>query len=387
MSREEPGARVDEAVRLMDGFATRTGLTPGRPPRRYLWTDAFAVCNDLGLHRVTGERRHLERALALVDQVHRVLGRHRADDRREGWISGLPEGEGSLRPTAGGLRIGKALPERAPDEPPDPRREWDRDGQYYHYLTRWMHALNRAWRPTGDPAYHGWAVDLALAAHRGFRTTNGATRLWWKMSIDLSRPLVRSSGHHDPLDGLLTTCSLMDGAPQTRSVEPAALHAVAEDLRAICRDRSWATNDALGAGGLLVDAQRCHRFGGDLPLLDPPFRKAVLHDAAVSLEAVVASGLLGLPARARLAFRELGLAIGVRAAERILRDPAVADEGSAEGSTRRALARFRLHIHAAERIERFWLRPEHRAEPGWRDHEDISDVMLATLLEPSGYLD
>ncbi|MEX2473046.1 MAG: hypothetical protein WEA34_12740 [Gemmatimonadota bacterium] len=371
----------------MDGFASRTGLTSNRPPRRYLWTDAFAVCNDLALHRVTGDRRHLERALALIDQVHHVLGRHRADDRREGWISGLPEREGSRRPTAGGLRIGKPLPERTPEEPPDPRREWDRDGQYYHYLTRWMHALDRVSRATGDPAYRGWAVDLALAAHRGFRTTNGAARLWWKMSIDLSRPLVRSSGHHDPLDGLLTTCSLMDEAPATGAGEPAALHAVAEDLRAMCRDRSWATDDALGAGGLLVDAFRCHLLGGDLPFLDPAFREAVLHDAAVSLEAVVASGLLQLPAPARLPFRELGLAIGVRAAERILRDPAAAEEGNAEGVTGRALARLRVHIHTAERIERFWLRPEHRTVPGWRDHEDISDVMLATTLEPSGYLD
>jgi hypothetical protein len=383
MSRKERGDRVDEAVRLMDGFASRTGLASNRPPRRYLWTDAFAVCNDLGLHRITGERRHLDRALALVDQVHRVLGRHRADDRRAGWISGLPEDEGARRPTAGGLRIGKPLPERAPEEPPDPRREWDRDGQYYHYLTRWMHALDRVWRATGDPAYHGWAVDLALAAHRGFRTTNGAARLWWKTSIDLSRPLVRSSGHHDPLDGLLTTCSLMDGAPATGS---AGLHAVAEDLRAMCRDRSWASDDALGAGGLLVDAYRCHRLRACFPFLDPAFREAVLHDAAVSLEAVVASGLLRLPASARLPFREFGLAIGVRAAERIVRDPCD-DEGSTEGFSGRALARLRLHIHAADQIERFWLRPEHRAAPGWRDHEDISDVMLTTVLEPSGYLD
>jgi hypothetical protein len=386
VSQEEWDDHVGEVVRLMDSFASRTGLTSNRPPRRYLWTDAFAVCNDLGLHRVTGERRYLERALALVDQVHRVLGRHREDDDREGWISGLPEREGSRRPTAGGLRIGKPLPERAPDEPPDPRREWDRDGQYYHYLTRWMNALDRVWRATGDPAYHVWAVDLSLAAHRAFRTTKGEPRLWWKMSVDLSRPVVRSSGHHDPLDGLLTTCSLMDGAPRTASAGSAPLYAVAEDLRAMCRDRSWATDDALGAGGLLVDAQRCYRLRGDFPLLDPAFREAVLHDAAVSLEAVVASGLLRLPAPARLPFRELGLAIGVRAAERI-RGTRAADGEGTEGFTGRAIARLRLHIHAADHIERFWLRPEHRATPGWHDHEDISDVMLATLLEPSGYLD
>ena len=31
----------------MTRFAERTGLTGARLPRRYLWTDAFAVCNFL----------------------------------------------------------------------------------------------------------------------------------------------------------------------------------------------------------------------------------------------------------------------------------------------------------------------------------------------------
>ena len=70
-------------------FAARTGLTTARPPRRYLWTDAFAVCNFLSLARVTGEGRYTELALRLVEQVHGVLGRHRPDDARRGWISGL----------------------------------------------------------------------------------------------------------------------------------------------------------------------------------------------------------------------------------------------------------------------------------------------------------
>jgi hypothetical protein len=35
-------------------FAERTGLTSANPSRRYLWTDAFAVCNFLGLNTATG---------------------------------------------------------------------------------------------------------------------------------------------------------------------------------------------------------------------------------------------------------------------------------------------------------------------------------------------
>jgi hypothetical protein len=62
-----------EATVLMRAFAERTGLTSGKPPDRYLWTDAFAVCNFLGLGR-TSDSELLEVALQLVQQTHEVLG-------------------------------------------------------------------------------------------------------------------------------------------------------------------------------------------------------------------------------------------------------------------------------------------------------------------------
>ena len=46
---------------LMVGFARRTGLVVEiADPRRYLWTDAFAVCNFLELYRRTREERYLD---------------------------------------------------------------------------------------------------------------------------------------------------------------------------------------------------------------------------------------------------------------------------------------------------------------------------------------
>ena len=39
------------ASSLMSDFLERTGVTSARPQRRYLWTDAFAVCNLLALGR------------------------------------------------------------------------------------------------------------------------------------------------------------------------------------------------------------------------------------------------------------------------------------------------------------------------------------------------
>src|SRR5512139_3925372 len=93
------------ALEIMMEFAGLTGLSgTGRSPRRYLWTDAFAVCNFLGFYDQTGDEKYKHLALRLVDQVHTVLGRHREDDERIGWISGLCEQEGKMHPAKGGLR-------------------------------------------------------------------------------------------------------------------------------------------------------------------------------------------------------------------------------------------------------------------------------------------
>lgn len=75
----------------------------------------------------------------------------------------------------------------------------DQDGQYYHYLTKWMFALNRMTLVTGQPHYNAWAMELAKAAHKGF-VKDG--RMFWKMSIDLKKPVVNSEGGLDSYDGL-----------------------------------------------------------------------------------------------------------------------------------------------------------------------------------------
>jgi hypothetical protein len=151
--------RVDQARQVMRAFAEDTGLVgEGRQPLRYLWTDAFAVCNFLAL----GET---DLALRLVDQVHRTLGRR--DPRHgsgPGWLSGHDDEAAEEHPTWGGLRIGKKLAERSEDEPFDELLEWDRDGQYFHYLTRWMRALDQVACRTGDAAFNRWALELADAA-------------------------------------------------------------------------------------------------------------------------------------------------------------------------------------------------------------------------------
>jgi hypothetical protein len=61
----------ESAAHLVREFAHRSGLDPaGRHPRRYLWTDTFAVCNFPELHLMTRDDSWRGLALRLVDQVH-----------------------------------------------------------------------------------------------------------------------------------------------------------------------------------------------------------------------------------------------------------------------------------------------------------------------------
>ncbi len=379
-------------IKIMNEFAERTGLVGNHPPRRYLWTDSFAVCNFLGLFQKTGEVQYKQLALDLIDQVHHVLGKHRQDDSRTGWISGLDAEKGRRHPTAGGLRIGKKFPERGPEEPYDDQLEWDRDGQYFHYLTKWMHALHQAARVTGDPRYNRWAVELARAAHAGFTCTVpglGKKRMYWKMSIDLSRPLVPSMGQHDALDALVSYLNLAQAAEQSPKQSPTlTLDREITEAMAMCADMSWRTDDPLGIGGLLADGCLLTRVIGksDLPL--EGLLVDLLTGAANGLEGFAGSGTLKFPAGYRLAFRELGLAIGLHGLEKmvtLIKDQPHCFSRQAELLAR--LARCWKHISLADEIEGFWLVSEHQMVSSWREHLDINTVMLATSLDPDGYLD
>lgn len=377
--------RTVRATELMLGFAERTGLSGGLPPRRYLWTDAFAVCNFLALERATGEARHLELALCLVDQVHHTLGRHRADDARQGWISGLDEHEGEAHPTRGGLRIGKEPPERAPGEACDEELEWERDGQYFHYLTRWMHALDQLSRATGDACFNRWARELAASAHGAFiapPSARGPQRMYWKTSIDLARVLVPSMGQHDALDGYITALQLR--ATAERLPQPVGgpdLREALRDFGAIAARGDWASADPLGIGGLLADAGCMAQLAQEGAVDDEGLLEHLLAAARAGLDCYAGSRQLRDSAQHRLAFRELGLAIGLQAVTLIAREHAPA--GPAARAELDALLR---HVPLGDEIESFWCNPAHHAGDTWRAHRDINEVMFATRLLPGGFL-
>ncbi len=275
-----------------------------------------------------------------------------------------------------------------------------------------MHALDRVARATGQPLFATWARELAVAAHRGFTCAPGpgagpgagtSRRMYWKMSIDLSRPVVPSMGHHDPLDGLVTCLELEAGG--------AALPALAEaraDFAAMIEPDRLSTADPLGLGGLLIDASRLERAARDpvararvdptglrpappaTPVGSPP------HDAHSLVDAMLAAAHAGLrhyieqpdrrlPAAHRLAFRELGLAIGLGAAA-AMQQRAAQDRPEASEATRRRISQIVHYLPLRAEIEAFWQEPAHRAAESWRAHEDINGVMLATSLLPDAFV-
>ncbi|KAJ8103723.1 hypothetical protein POJ06DRAFT_6200 [Lipomyces tetrasporus] len=173
------------------GMENATDWTP--PPNsgghrgRYLWTDAFGVLNFLTLYKETDQGRFLVLAKRLTQTVHDVLGWTRDGTSR------LP-GATDQNPLGGGLRIGKTDAEGP-----------DGDGQYHHYLTLWMFALNRLSVAAEDRAYNDQAIALAKAIHPHFflhRATSNP-HMVWKISTDMSRPLVASQGHLDADTGYI----------------------------------------------------------------------------------------------------------------------------------------------------------------------------------------
>jgi len=252
---------------------------------RYLWTDAFGVCNYITLFNETGQSHFLAQADALIKNVHDVLGKDRRGQRRLNSAS-------DEHPLRGGLRIGKVDPEGEPDG----------DGQYFHYLTKWMFALNRMALARKDVRYNNWAVELAQAIHPHFvqRPDSARPRMHWKMSIDLSRPLVPSEGNLDPFDGYVTY-RLLQQSSEDKTVlsnEVATLEKIVQS-----KYESYSSDDALDLGEALWIT---HWFLGER------WSSTVSSRSFCALERLWNDGYFQMNSALRLAFREFGTTIGVQ---------------------------------------------------------------------------
>lgn len=256
---------------------------------RYLWTDAFGVLNFLTLGSLTSSPMYITLAARLIKSVHDVLGRTRDGKER------LPSAT-EAHPLAGGLRIGKENEENDPGG--------DGDGQYHHYLTMWMFALNRMALASKEKKYNDLAIELAKAVHPKFmrdRTTN-RPRMYWKMSIDLSRPMVRSEGNLDPIDGYVVFHLLQ----RANMDDPKILEQEISEYKKILETkwRQYVSDDALDLGMTLWTA---HWFDGE-----EEWATQLTAKALACLRGLFDDGYLDEPTAYRLAFREFGTCVGLK---------------------------------------------------------------------------
>jgi hypothetical protein len=255
-----------------------------------------------------------------------------------------------------------------------------------------MHALNRVSRISGDLKYNSWAVELARKAHGRFVYASsyaGPKRMYWKMSIDLSHPLVPSMGQHDPLDGFITYNELQATAVKESEKSTAGdLRAEIADMANICQGMSWATDDPLGIGGLLFDACRVAQLIVSGNLQQTTLLENLFESSLIGLDSFMKEKSLSLPVGYRLAFRELGLSIGLRAVEKIRKlieqKPGLSGKKDSLDSLLKALSRY---AGLRKIIEKFWLEEKNREAGSWTAHLDINRVMLATSLAPDGFLE
>ena len=300
---------------------------------RYLWTDAFGVVNFITLHKETNDATHLTRAIRLAETVHNVLGRTR--DGKD-----MLPGANDANPLGGGLRIGKE------DEGGS-----DGDGQYHHYLTLWMFALNRLSMATNDKKYNDQAIALAKAIHPYFFLDRGTRtpRMVWKISVDRQRALVRSQGNLDPIDGLLVFRKL-----QAASEDESVLADEIADYRRVIelKGEHFVSSDALDLGMTLWSAHW---------LADKEaYFTGLQRQAEGQVRRLFEREYLDVPTSRRLAFREYGTCLGI---------------GSLE-SPDDTIQQYR------DRIIETW--EKHReSTPG--DLRAISEVMRAAAITPGAF--
>jgi len=158
-------------------------------------------------------------------------------------------------------------------------------------------------------------------------------------------------------------------------------------LAALLAGTNLLTDDPLGIGGLLVDAYRLAQLLRERPG-DDALLGLLLAAASGGLHAWLQQRPLAHAPEQRLAFRELGLAIGLSAAARLWR-LLEHDQASITGqpAVRASFDALIAQLPLARRITGYWAGSAPRATATWHAHEDINAVMLATSLAPAGYLD
>jgi hypothetical protein len=157
-----------------------------------------------------------------------------------------------------------------------------------------------------------------------------------------------------------------------------------ETLSALCQRRDWTTDDPLGLGGLLFDACRLCQLLRDENLREILLLEQVMQACRNGLTAFLASRYLDRPTPHRLAFRELGLAIGLRAL------PIVADTIKRDSSRfasrpllRRIIELLLPYESLSVTLSEFGCRMHNTRTRVGKLTKTLNEVMLATALIPN----
>mmetsp|Transcript_19040 Transcript_19040/g.38480 ORF Transcript_19040/g.38480 Transcript_19040/m.38480 type:complete len:416 (-) Transcript_19040:146-1393(-) len=324
--------------------ADEAGLCADGRQRRYLWTDAFGVLSYISIakryeknNKLHDAQKYTQAANTLIDVVHECLGKPRSSSRLDAMSPSTVSPTGYI-----GLRIGKV----------DTRQVTDYgmhyDGQYWHYIDKWLLALSRCGR-NEDATATAKSVFPAFFDAGPYGTGHqGGIR--WKVSVDGTPPpsLQRAQASDDGLVALIVFSMLQQQQQQQQHGHDDAPADLTEEIRLLRASlenyRPRVTDDPLGWG---LEALYDEYLEGH------PRRTALARHASSALD---------YTAHMSLPFRLYGAILGAR----------TADIGpSTDGLLEKALVY------------------ERRAQAsGCEEHSSINRVMLAmSLLCPGSVLD
>jgi hypothetical protein len=155
----------------------------------------------------------------------------------------------------------------------------------------------------------------------------------------------------------------------------------------ICRSMNLVTTDPLGIGSLLFDASRIAQLMVMGSLMDAGQLETVVESSLLGMRSFAKGETLEYPADYRLAFRELGLSIGLSAVNNIRRvveeNPGLLPRNS---PLYRRIEDLMGYMPLRETIENFWIDCMNRQASTWIEHCEINMIMLATRLAPGRFL-
>eukprot|EP00804_Cyclotella_cryptica_P005699 CCRYP_000063-RA/>CCRYP_000063-RA protein AED:0.08 eAED:0.08 QI:97/1/1/1/1/1/2/530/425 len=224
-------------------FATAYS-SPHQEQRRYLWTDAFAVCAYHAIANIYAEndmpdqsnfyRNAVEK---LILTVHSCLGRPRSEREEDAMTPCHVSPTGYV-----GLRIGKV------ESRSDTDYGMTFDGQYFHYIDKWLLALSRT-----NHVEDGLRIAKSIFPHFFEKRNGGSGGVRWKLSVNARPPsaLPPTFGPNDDTLNALIVFTLLETQRQRNNqcMPSLSLSKEIETLQDSLRNyRPRVTDDPLGWG-------------------------------------------------------------------------------------------------------------------------------------------